>query len=160
MSDAVEGEIVTRSQGARVTKHDESVVAKLEQAFNYDFNITEACQFADISRKTYYEWLADDDVFSYRMSVAQSAPKVKAKEIVVKAIQTGDPQLALRYLTLRDPDFKPKAEVNNAPEQQETREKLKGFLDDIGKHDPSSEPPATDSTVAGEEVSSTATDIS
>lgn len=160
MSDAVEGEIVTQAQPVRVTKFDESVVHKLEIAFNYDFNITEACQYADISRNTYYEWLAQDDVFSYRMSIAQAAPKKLAKEIVVKAIQSGDPNLAIRYLTLRDPDFKPKAEVNNTGENSETREKLKEFFNDISKHDPSGEPPATDGTVARGEVSEAPTDIS
>lgn len=160
MSDAVEGELVNESHGVRLTKFSEKIVQKLEQAFHWGFNITEACQHADISRVTYYEWLGQDDVFSYRMSVAQAKVNKDAKALIVEAMQRGDANLALRYLTLRDKDFRPKAEVTNTPELLETREKIKDFLDDVSKHDPSSEPPPTDSTVAGAEVPQPPTDIS
>jgi len=160
MSEVIAGEIVNQSQGVRFTKHDEKVVLLLEAAFNNAFNITEACQYAGISRETYYNWLADDNIFSNRMSFAQSALNKKAKETVALAIQGGDAPLALRYLTLRDPDFKPKAEVTNPLELAETRVKLKDFFDDIKQHDPSGEPPTTDGTVVRVEVSQTPTDIS
>lgn len=160
MSDAVEGEVVAPKPEVKPTKYDEAIVTALETAFNHDFNITEACQYAGIHRSTYYEWLAEDDVFSYRMSIAQAMPKRMAKEIVIKAIQTGDPNLALRYLTLRDPDFKPKAEVGPPPELQSTREKLKGFFNDIKQHDPGGESPATDGALVRGEVPESPTDIS
>lgn len=151
MSDAIEGEIVNRDTPVNLTKHPEDVVQLLEAAFNNAFNITEACQYAGISRETYYTWLADDDIFSTRMSIAQAAPNKKAKEIVMTAISKGDPQLALRYLTLRDPDFKPKAEVTNTPELVETRRKIREFLNDTndGAYDDTS---SQSSTATGEEV--------
>lgn len=161
MSEVVEGELVPEPLGVRVTKHDIITVQKLEEAFAWDFNITEACQHAGIARKTYYEWLADDDVFSYLMSVAQAAPKRKAKEIITKAIQTGDAALALRYLTLRDPDYKPKIQQEPPEGLPETRAKIKDFLDDTNDlNDASSEPAATDSPEARGEVAEAPTDIS
>lgn len=160
MSEPLEGEIVNRPPLTRLTKHDENVVLLLETAFHNGYNITEACQHADISRTTFYEWMGDDDVFSYRMSLAQSALNRKAKTNVFEAINQGDPNVSLRWLTLRDPDFKPKAEVTSTAEQSETRDKIRGFLDDIKQHDPSSEPTTTDGPVARGEVPETPTDIS
>lgn len=158
MSDAVEGEIVTRG---RPTKFDEILVGKLEAAFHNGFNITEACQYAEIDRTTFYDWLAQDDIFSYRMSVAQAAPNKAAKALVIGAIQKGDANLAFRYLERRDPDFKPKAEVNTDPEQQQTRDKIKGFLDDKSDlDDTGSQPTATDTTEPRGEVAGAPTDIS
>ena len=142
---ALEGEIVNHDTSVVLTKHDEPTVKLLEAAFHNAFNITEACQYAGISRVTYYEWLADDDIFSYRMSAAQAAPTKKAKEIVMRAITAGDPQIALRYLTLRDPDFKPKGELGITPAEETTEQKLKEFLDDTndGAYDAGGEPTTT-----------------
>jgi hypothetical protein len=159
MSDAVEGEVVTIPTERKPTQFDELTVNKLETAFNYDFNISEACQYAGINRTTYYDWLARDDIFSYRMSVAQAVPKKLAKEILMKAIQKGDPQLALRYLMLRDPDFKPKADVTTNPEQIETRQKIKEFLDDNRTDDVGEQPSAAPGVAAGDEVAQAAQDI-
>lgn len=169
MSEAVEGEIVSQSQGVRLTKHDERIVQLLEAAFHNGFNITEACQYAEISRETYYEWLRDDDIFSYRMSVAQGMVSRKAKENVVTAIRQGDPNISLRYLTLRDPDFKPKATLETPEGQAKTEEKLKEFMDDTndgaypdtGTEDDGGEQPTTEaqSEIRGEVAQSPA-DIS
>jgi hypothetical protein len=126
----LEGEIVNPPTSVRLTKHPEPIVLMLEAAFHNGYNITEACQYAGISRVTYYEWLADDDGFSYRMSVAQGAVNRKAKEIVIAAINAGDANMALRYLQLRDPDYKPKASLEVDPDSVRVEEKLKEFMDD------------------------------
>ena len=62
MSDVLEWEVVTTvppgtKQVGRPTKFDEVIVGKLEAAFNNAFNIVEACQYAEIDRTTYYDWL-------------------------------------------------------------------------------------------------------
>lgn len=160
MTEAVEGEIVSESKGVSLTKHDEGIVRLLEAAFNNAFNITEACQYAGISRETYYSWLGDDDIFSYRMSVAQGAPLKKSKEIVIQAINAGDPQLALRFLMLRDPDFKPKVQNETDPEVGEARNQLKEVLNAINQHDPSSEPVTTNNSEDRGVVADSPTDIS
>lgn len=145
MTEAIEGEIVeTNTDGmhpdaielggsgrpGRPTDMTPYVVTKLIAAFHNGYNITEACGYADITRTTFYRWLEKDDQFSYKMSQAQAQPNRKAKEVVIQAIDQGDANLAIRYLTLRDPDFKPKAEITDTTENKETRAKIKGFLDD------------------------------
>ena len=130
MTDAIEGEIVNTVTTVKLTKHPEDIVVLLESAFNNGFNITEACQYAEISRETYYNWLGDDDVFSYRMSVAQSAPNKKAKQNIITAIAQGDPNISLRYLMLRDKDFKAKTIIEPPEGQTKTEDKLKEFMSD------------------------------
>lgn len=163
MSEPVEGEVVNPGTGVvltKLTKHDENVVLLLEAAFHNAYNITEACEYAGISRTTFYEWLADDDIFSMRMSIAQGAPSKKAKEIVILAIKNGDSSLALRYLMLRDPDFKPKVGIEPDPEAVKTRQKIKEFLDDKSPDDEREQPVATADTEPRGEVANAPTDIS
>lgn len=163
MSEAIEGEVIppnetpipsneldpeavelgNPSRAGRPTDMTPSVVTKLIAAFNNLYNITEACAYADISRTTYYRWIEKDDLFSYKMSQAQSAPTRKAKEVVVAGVNSGDTTLALRLLMLRDPDFKPKVE-GTSPDVAERRSNLREVLDAISKHDPSVEPATTD----------------
>jgi hypothetical protein len=143
-----------------------STVTKLIAAFNNGFNVSEACDYSGISRVTYYRWLKEDEEFSNIMESAKAAPNRKAKEIVVQAINGGDAQLAFRYLQARDPDFKPKFEGELAHGLQETREKIKDFLDDgsdidqTGTDVSSAELDTTPADSAGGEVAQTPPDIS
>ncbi len=114
----------------RPTDMTPTTVTKLMAAFNNGFNVQEACFYSGISKQTYYRWLKEDPDFSDLMERAKSAPNSKAKEIVIQAINGGDAQLAFRYLQARDPDFKPKFEGELAHGLQETRNKIKDFLDD------------------------------
>lgn len=164
MADAIEGEVVdldTPVELTNLTKHDENIVKNLEAAFHNGFNISEACQHAGISRDTYYDWKANDDVFSYRMSVAQSAIFRKAKQNITAAIAEGDPNISLRMLMLRDPDFKPKVQQTTDPELPQTRNKIKDFLDDTTDlDDTGGEPPAPSPDESRGEVAEAPTDIS
>lgn len=189
MTDAIEGELIKAGdtpipteqldkdaielgrvdRGGRPTDMTPDVVTKLIAAFHNAYSITEACYYADISRTTYYRWLEKDDRFSYKMSEAQSKPNTRSKEVVIAAIQAGDAQVALRYLTLRDPDFKPKAQLDIPEGQARTEEKLKEFLDDTndgaypvasGEDASSSEPIAEAEPAGGAEVAPSPTDIS
>ena len=164
MNEALEGEIVNQSPVLRLTKHDENIVLLLETAFHNGYNITEACQQAGISRTTFYEWLADDDVFSYRMSVAQTALGRKAKTNLMQAIDQGDPSISLRYLMLRDPDFKPRGDIDIHQETFLTTEaKLKEFLDDTDDgayNDQRGQSADTSTSESRGEVADSPTDIS
>jgi hypothetical protein len=132
MSDPVEGEVVnlTTPREFTETKHDETIVRLLEAAFKWGYNISEACLYAEISRETYYNWLGDDDIFSYRMSIAQSKVLTKAKQNVAAAISAGDAGISLRVLQLRDPDYKPKVVAETPEGAQRTEDKLKEFMND------------------------------
>lgn len=114
------------SQGIEL---DETKIALLEAAFNNDYTITQACQYAGIGRATYYRWL-DDPIFKERMEVAQNMPLRKAREVVVKAINGEDPNMAFKFLQARDPEYKHKASVEYNPALEETRQKLKDFMDE------------------------------
>lgn len=132
----------------RPTIYDPEVVRKLEAAFNNGYNITEACQYAEIARDTYYQWLEHQEGFSDKMDNAQRAPNKKAKEVVLNAINTGDSNLAFRYLQARDPDFKPKLEGDFDHRLADTRTKIKDFLDARHSADDGSSEPATTDTPA------------
>lgn len=160
MSEPVEGEIVNQAPPVRLTKHDENIVLLLESAFNNLYNITEACRYAGISRETYYEWLRDDDIFSYRMSIAQGAPLRSSKSNIIKAVDEGDVATSKWLLERKDPEFKPKAEVSTTPEQIETRDKLKEVLNAIAEHDPSSQPAIPPVARNDDVVAGSPTDIS
>lgn len=150
----------------RPTDMTPSLVTKLIAAFNNGFNVVEACQYGGISKQTYYRWLKEDSEFSDLMEHAKMAPNRKAKEIVVQAINGGDAQLAFRYLQARDPDFKPKFEGELAHGLQETREKIKDFLDDgtdldqTGTDVSGTEHSATPADSGSGEVAQTPPDIS
>lgn len=167
-SQALEGEIVNPHPPVVLTKHPEDTVKLLEAAFNNMFNISEACQYAGISRETYYNWLGDDNIFSYRMSVAQKAPGMTAKQNIMKALSAGDTNISRWYLERKDPEFKPRAQIDPPPEgQQTTEEKLKDFLDDRNdgayantENDVSVEPATTPIAEGGDEVAPGPTDIS
>lgn len=144
----------------RPTKFIEEAAIKLEAAFNNGYNITEACQYSNISRDTYYNWIATKPEFSDRMEKAQLMLNRKAKEAVAMAIQGGDANLSFRYLERRDPDYKPKAEVDNNLGLQETRTKIKEFLDANSPNARSEQPAPEDRAGAGEEVPPVIADIS
>lgn len=152
-------EIVNQSKEYNLT-----TVGKFIQAFNNGYNITEACHYAGVSRESYYNWLKWYPDFSNKMEEAKLMPMRKAKEVVLGAILEGDTATARWLLDRRDPDFKPKGELdNNLGVQQRTEEKIEEFLDDStdGAYDEASgEPVATAESESGEEVASTPTDIS
>lgn len=142
-------------------KHSEATEAQLIEAFEKLYNVREACQFAGISHVTYYEWIKQIDGFEARMDEAKQRPLKAAKGLLRTAIASGDTSTAKWLLERRDPEFKPKAEVDNNIGLQETRKKIAEFLDDDDSTDAISEQStATPSDATGNEVAQTPTDIS
>jgi transposase len=142
-------------------KHSEETEAKLIEAFEKLYNIREACQFAGISHVTYYDWIKQIDGFEARMEEAKQRPLKAAKGVVRTAITSGDIGTAKWLLERKDPEFKPKAEVDNTHELKETRKKIGEFLDDDDSTDDvGSQPPAADASATAGEMATTPTDIS
>lgn len=114
----------------RPTKLTPSTLTKLTAAFANGFNIEQACRYANIAVKTYYEWLKKNPEFSEEMDRAQNTLGMQARKVVANAINQGDLQAAFRWLERRDPEFSAKAEIINKTDPVE--EILKEYKLDNG----------------------------
>jgi hypothetical protein len=56
----------------RPAKFNYKVITRLEDALRNGATVSEACDYAGISRDTYYRYLKSEDVFAKRMKVASS----------------------------------------------------------------------------------------
>lgn len=98
----------------RPSKLTPEVVTKLEAAFNMGYNDTEAALHAGISRKTLYEWLCDKPDFRYKINQAKSQPNIRAKAVVVNAVNNGDVSAAKWWLERKATDeFSTKPQVES-----------------------------------------------
>ena len=97
-------EKMNKKTAGRPKKLTEEVVGKLIYAFQKDFNVSEACDYAGISRDTYYEWCKNKKGFSDKMEQAKSDLKRKAKINLADKIEAGDIDTTLWYLERRAKD--------------------------------------------------------
>lgn len=101
----------------RPRKITKEVVGKLEYAFMKGFNISEACDYAAISRDTYYEKLKQSKEFSDRMERAKTNLQRKAKLNLAEAIESGNLDESKYYLERKcKNEFSVKQEINVAGE--------------------------------------------
>ncbi len=84
-------------------KDEDGVVNKLEQAFAIDATVGEACFYADISVKVYYNWIKGRPGLSERFTALRNKPVLTARQTVANAIQN-DSDLALKYLERKRKD--------------------------------------------------------
>lgn len=68
-------------------KLTEEVVEKLVTAFQYDFTVEEACTYAKIDRKSYYNWINASTEFLQKMEDARNFLFMSAKTILADAIK-------------------------------------------------------------------------
>lgn len=74
----------------RPTKITNSVVKKLEDAFQHGSTVAEACYYSGISRETFYAHYNSDNEFSDKMDRSRSWLIMKAKHNIASAILAGD----------------------------------------------------------------------
>lgn len=86
----------------RPTIKTKDLVDKLIEAFHDDATVEQACYVAGIHKTTYYDWLKQDEDFSYEMSKAQEYPKVISKKVLIDAVEAGDKQIALEIIKRRE----------------------------------------------------------
>jgi len=110
---------MVKNKGGRPTVVTEEVLKKLEEAFALDCTILEACFYADISEKTYYNYTEKHPEFLQRVQALRQNPVLKARISVIDGFEK-DPNLALKYL-----ERKAKSEFSPREEKQ--------FLDGDGK---------------------------
>ncbi len=120
----------------RPKKVDNAVVGKLELAFMKGLNITEACDYAEISRDTYYKYIKDDRAFSDKMERAQTSLQRKAKINLADEIESGNIELSKYYLERKCKDeFSVKQQVELSggispnPFEGLTTEELRKLID-------------------------------
>lgn len=115
----------------RPSKLTPQVVTKLEAAFNMGYNDTEAALYAGISRKTLYEWLVDKPDFRYKINQAKSQPNIRAKAVVVNAVNNGDVNAAKWWLERKASDefsTKPPVDSEIPAELEDYLNSLKGLV--------------------------------
>lgn len=88
----------------RTSKYTDAVVRKLELAFKNDFNISQACDYANISRDTYYDWLEKKKGFSDKMEAAKSHLIRQAKINIARAVKKGNLETSKFVLERRAKD--------------------------------------------------------
>jgi hypothetical protein len=91
-------------------KLTDDVRQKLEYAFSLDATVDEACFLAEISKQTYYNWIASFPELKERFDALRQSPVLAARSTVVAGIKN-DPELALKYLERKRKDeFSPRVE--------------------------------------------------
>lgn len=102
----------------RPTVIDENIIQKLAYAFRCDCTINEACAYAGIHPNTYYEKIKKDKMFMELMDKSKELFLVDVKTRARELMQTAESEsvswtLLKNALEKRDPNYKPKAEVEN-----------------------------------------------
>lgn len=84
------------------------VVGKLEEAFTVGANITQACDFAGISRDTYYDYCERNAGFIDKVAEWSARTGLRAKYNIHKAIENKDVDVSKWYLERTDDAYNPK----------------------------------------------------
>lgn len=124
-----------RSVGRPSKKDDDGFgpVSKLLAAFWRGCNVTEACNYADISRETYYKWTSENPELTDTFAMARTKVSENAKAIIVNAIDNGDINAAKWWLERRNKkEFGPNADDNfEEPSNEELAEaKLQAVINE------------------------------
>ena len=90
--------------GGRPTSMTDDIVNKLEYGFMKGLNTTECCNYANISRQTFYNYVEKNPEFMDRIEELKSNPSTRAKLNVVEAIENGDTDLSKWWLERRNKD--------------------------------------------------------
>lgn len=100
---------------ARPKKMTDEIVGKLEWAFMKGLNISEACDYAEIHRDTYYDYLNKNKEFSDKMQRAQTALQRRAKINLAEKIENGDLAESKYFLERKCKDeFSPKQQIEHS----------------------------------------------
>jgi hypothetical protein len=81
----------------RPTVMTPETVKKLEEAFALGCSDGEACFYADITKKTLYNYQDANPEFIHRKAALKERPVLLARQELIKGL-TGNPELALKYL--------------------------------------------------------------
>lgn len=92
------------SEMGRPTVLTPEVVQKLEHAFSIGATDIEACFYAGISRGTLYNYQKENPDFLDRKEMLKEKQVLKARTVIVQALQEGDKNIAKWYLERKRKD--------------------------------------------------------
>lgn len=96
--------VVKKSKAGRPSKYEAAKVSKLEAAFHNSFTVEQACLYAGIGKKTFFNWLEKKPGFLHRMTKAREHPNLRAKEVVINSINNGNSTDAKWWLERKQRD--------------------------------------------------------
>lgn len=100
-----------KNLGGRPIVFDEKVVEKLEEAFAMDCTVSEACLFAGIDRKTYYNNVKQGDELFLRFEALRDTPILKARSTIVRGLERSSSDAQWYLSRKRKAEFSEKTEV-------------------------------------------------
>lgn len=74
-------------------------------------HIGDTCRAINIARKTYYNWLDSDPVFTQRIMECEMELNDDIRDVLVKKAGEGDMTAVIFYLKKRHPDFREQPQV-------------------------------------------------
>lgn len=95
----------------RPTKMTDDTVRKLEEAFTMGCTDVEACLFAGITKPTLYDYCAANPGFSDRKEALKTMPAVKARNLLFRALESGEADMKTAQWMVEKYDGKAKQAV-------------------------------------------------
>lgn len=120
-----------KGNGGRPTVMTQETLTKLQYAFEIGASDREACLFAEISLQTLYNHQEKHPEYVEQKEAWKDKPLFIARQAVIKGIQNGDADIALKYLERKKKDeFAPKAQIDFgvSKEIDEKLEAMKNFV--------------------------------
>lgn len=120
-----------KGAGGRPTVIDSDTLTRLRLAFETGASDREACLFAEIAPSTLYLYQKEHPEYSEQKEAWKDKPLFIARQSVIKQIQNGDGELALKYLERKKKDeFAPKStmDFSVSKEIDEKLETIKNFI--------------------------------
>lgn len=97
----------------RPTVIDNEILTKLEFAFSHSLTDEEACLYADISPRTLYRYIEDNEDFWQRKEVLKKQPNIKAKFNWIKKMEEDDYTASKEWLERKSKgEFSTKQELD------------------------------------------------
>lgn len=90
---------------------NKEIMENLRAAFANDFNITEACSFAKISRRQYTDWKSKHPEDAEMLENERLTPHMAAKQNIIKTIHAGDVDNSWKFLHTRNEDYRPSSKT-------------------------------------------------
>lgn len=100
--------IIMNSVG-RPKKITEDKVKLLMALFNLDYSVKEACKYAGIGRRTFYDLYEKDNKFAEQIKGVKSNLSAIASQAIIREIKSGNISMSKWYLYNRDPRYAPGA---------------------------------------------------